>query len=349
MNVLLHLDPLCRSQDMTRNRLDVYAKITHALTKQGARVQIYLDTSNLELARKSFNTSNDQNLLIHDTWSWNDQYSYESLAYANNLPEELIEFSRRTYDKINSQQDLIITNTPSSLLRKKWQHELICHYELGIFNRNPFKKFYQFDPIGYYHNSVLAKYPTFGAPATSKQINDIETQRGKFLELINLKIKDIGSINATYIPIPSDNWTVKTEINSNSKIDYILDYAKNHSNELILTNEKPGFSISDFEKEQLIEQGNIQFVPNEDNQGIGSKLSIICKKTHTFSPSLGLQTIFWGNELSAPIQSSMIGWACLDKPIEKLASYLDEFHLDDFEKIPNKIEIWNQYNPYKGI
>jgi hypothetical protein len=334
---------------MIRNRLDVYSKIAHALTKEGAQVQIYLDTSNLELAEKNFNAPNDQTSFIHDAWSWKGEYSYESLAYANNLPEDLIEFSCHTYEKVKSKQDLIITNTPSSLLRKKWKHELICHYELGIFNRNPFKKFHQFDPIGYYHNSILAKYPTVGVSATSKQINDIENQRGNFLELLNLKTIDIGSIDATYIPIPSDNWTVKTEINFNSKIDYILNYAETHSNELILTNEKPGFSISDLEKETLTKKGNIQFVPNEDNQGVGSKLSIICKKTHTFSPSLGLQTIFWGNELNAPIQSSMIGWACLNEPIEKLASYLDEFHLDDFQKIPSKIEIWNKYNPYKGI
>ena len=290
-----------------------------------------------------------RNKILHNEWLSKNIHAYKSLAYSNNLPTSLIEEAVGHYGKIDFQPDLIITNTPSSLIRKTWNKELILHYELGYFNRPPFPKFFQFDPIGYYHSSLLAKYPLIGKNGSKHEINNLEHKKHEILNLMGLRSSEVGSIDATYIPIHAESWATKSEYSYSTKIDSLLQYAKINKYKTIFTNEKPQAPLSPYEREQLSSQKNIHLISNDDIYGIGSKLTLICKETYTFSPSLGLQALFWGNKLTAPIQSSMIGWASLESPTSKLASYLGNFHITDFKLIPQFINCWNRYNPYSTI
>lgn len=342
MNILLHLDPLNEDLSMSINRLETYYAMFKELSELGAKVKIYLNSNKIELAQKYF----DLSALLFETWHAPSTYNYDALAYSNNLPLELIELSIKNYKKVNFEPDLIITNTSSSLIRKIWKNKLILHYELGFFNRAPFPKFYQFDPLGYYHNSLLSKYPIIGEITKEDDNEYINNIRLNILNSLNLNLSDVGAVDAVYIPLPSKNWTVKSEINYENRTQYITDYACINPNEFIICNEKPGFPISDYEKDCIRKFSNIQLIENEDAFGLGSKLTLICKKTHTFSPSLGLQTLFWENELSVPIQSSMIGWASSNNGKLKLGSYLSKFHIQHFKRIPELVSSWNKYNPY---
>jgi len=344
MKILLHLDPLDNDSSMIQNRLDVYSEMMNELTSIGASVYLYLNSIHLSKAQKKIANS----LLIHDDWPNTSLYGYKSLAYANNLPPSLVEDSHKIYKRINFKPDLIITNTPSSLIRKTWHEELILHYELGYFNRPPFPKFFQFDPIGYYHSSLLAKYPYVGEIGTKKEMDELEKKKEEILNLMGINLAEVGTVDATYIPIHSESWATKTEYNYSNKIDSILQYAKENKNKTIFTNEKPQVPLTAFEREQLSRHKNINLMQNDDIYGIGSKLALICKETYTFSPSLGLQAIFWGNKLISPIQSSMVGWASLESPEKKLAPYISNFHISDFKRIPHLINTWNKYNPYNS-
>lgn len=342
MNILIHLDPFDNDSDMVSNRIEIYSKMVKSFVDIGINTRLYTNRIHFNKAKENI----DESLLIHHEWNSTATYEYKSLAYANNLPEKLINEAGALYSSITFKPDLIITNTPSTLIRRTWENELILHYELGFFNRAPFPLTFQFDPIGYYHSSLLAKYPTIGENGTSRQIECLEIKKRQILDSINMKESEVGSVDAVYIPLHSDSWSAKTESNYSSKVHNLIFYAKNNKNETILTNEKPRSPLLECEREELAKFKNIHLIENDDHLGIGSKLALICKQTHTFSPSLGLQTLFWGNKLTSPVQSSMIGWASLKQPIRKLSSYIEKFHISDFAQIPDLINSWQKYNPY---
>jgi hypothetical protein len=342
MNILIHLDPLDNDIDMVSNRLDIYSKMAKIFIGIDINTRLYINSIHFNKAKEYI----EESLLIQHEWSPTTTHGYKSLAYANNLPEKLINEAQTLYSSIAFKPDLIITNTPSTLIRRIWKSELILHYELGFFNRHPFPQTFQFDPIGYYHSSLLAKYPSIGEDGTSSQIDSLEIKKNKILNSINMKQSEVGSVDAVYIPLHSDSWATKTESTYINKVQHLIHYANKNKNKTILTNEKPQSPLLECERDELAKFKNIHLIENDDHFGIGSKLALICKQTHTFSPSLSLQTLFWGNKLTSPVQSSMIGWASLEQPIRKLSSYIEKFHISEFTQIPNLINSWEVYNPY---
>lgn len=344
MNILLHLDPLDNDPDMIENRIDAYCQMAEEFILLGINPILYTSTTNLpKIDSKMRNFE-----IISQSWQSAMGDEYKSLAYSNNLPSDVIREGIENYNKISVQPDIIITNTPSALIRKVWKKELILHYELGFFNRPPFPKFYQFDPIGFYHTSLLAKYPHIGEDGTNSEINKLECKKHSIMEALGINNSDIGSVHATYIPLYSDSWASKLEYFYNEKIDLLLNYASNNKNKLIITNERPQSPLSTIEKEKINSFKNISLIENEDQYGLGSKLALMCKHTHTFSPSIGLQSLFWGNELTTPIQSSMSNWAKLKDPIKKLSSYLTNFHIETYSNLIEKLPMLENFNPYNN-
>ena len=75
---------------------------------------------------------------------------------------------------------------------------------------------------------------------------------------------------------------------------------------------------------------NVKLVENSDFNGVGSHLAMLCRSTFTFSPSLSLQCIFWGNQLLCPEGSSMKTWELTDNKFGKLAGYVSRFNFSEF-------------------
>ena len=341
MKILLHIDPYNCESDMVLNRCKVYSQLYKEFSGNDFEVFLYA-SSKIDFSKFDI----PSNHIISADWMNFDVCSYDGLAYSNNLPKLMVENAIEKYREINFTPDLIITNTSSSLIRKVWMSSLILHYELGFFNREPFPVFHQFDPLGYYGNSILSKYPVIGGEASRLEIDYLSMMKNKILSSIQLKNTDVGCVDAVYVPLPSTSWAVNVEINYPSRVDYLVDYAKRHPNKLILTNEKPQSRLLDFEKDALLDVKNIELIENQNHLGDGSQLAMYCKHTHTFSPSLGLQTLFWGNRLTAPVQSSLSGWANLPNSSTKFSAYINRFHLSELSKIINMIPYWNNCNPY---
>ena len=149
-----------------------------------------------------------------------------------------------------------------------------------------------------------------------------------------------GKVPAVYIPLPSDTWASRVEHDYLDRVSYLGAMALMLSDKQILTNEKPQYPLSESEQLDLRRFTNIKFVKNEDLMGIGSALAAGCEATLTYSPSLSLQSIFWGNKYISPNGCSMASWSGIDDPYDVLASYVSNFQVFDLTEFIFKCEIW---------
>lgn len=347
---MLHLDPCDPRLDMVRNRIGVYCELYEALANAGFSVLIFLPHKYAGLVRDLLpkalvvTSSHEASININE---------YYSLAMQNSLNVKNFEGLLAEYKQLRDNFDVIVTNTPSCLLRKVYEDALILHYELGIFNRRPFRKHHQFDPFGYSWKSLLCKfpivYPKISEILKEHNVGSFSQGRGRdlLLEQSGVRSEQIGAINAIYFPIPSGStWSSMAEVSYATRTRYLRAVAARYPEYKILTNEKPQYPMSEEEWLEIGELKNVHVVTNKDQMGDGSVLAMLCEKTYTFSPSIALQTLFWGNALLAHEDSSMLAWSSERPNREMLMLYLDSFHISDLNRVPDYLTLWQQINPY---
>jgi hypothetical protein len=347
---MLHLDPCDPRPEMFAHRVGVYTQLFVALSRAGYSVSIFLPRRYASRVQDLL----PQALIVASSYETSININeYYSLAMQNSLNINKFDGLLTEYKELGVRFDVIITNTPSSLLRTVYEDTLILHYELGIFNRRPFQEYHQFDPFGYSWKSLLCKFPIVFPGISeifkSRKFGGFSTgdSREQLLQQSGLLGKQIGSIDAIYFPIPSGTtWSSLAEVSCATRTKYLKMVAMRYANYKVLTNEKPQYPLSEEEWSEVRELKNVQIVKNKDQMGDGSLLAMLCAKTYTFSPSMGLQTLFWGNKLLTHEDSSMLAWSSKLVDREMLMMYLDNFHLRDLTLVPNYLELWQQINPY---
>lgn len=327
MNILLFLDPFSTDLSMANHRSIIYRSLFLELNCLDIDVKIY--TSKV-YAKNFFDLPGDS-LILTNLEVWENVDKYFAYAQNNLVPNHFANKIKLDFEKINFKPDLIITNSPSSILRKIWGDIKIFHYELGFFNRYPFPIYHQLDPLGFYHKSMLSQFPCHNFEIENLHINSLHRLKEDFINKFQISEVDIGSIDAVYVPLPSfKTWSVATEIFSSNRIDYLNYVVKKFPKKLIIVNEKPQYPLNDFELDVISKINNVKLIGNSDSNGEGSHLAMLCRSVYTFSPSLSLQCIFWGNHLDCPDCSSMKIWSLTSNNFNKLASYVYHFNFSDF-------------------
>jgi len=348
MNFLLCLDPFTLSEDLRLHRIPVFQKIAAALNQSGHKVTIYgekilTDDFSPTVFQTKFLPASPQFDLLKIQADLNS-----ALLYLNQGSIEVEDLIRNDIMAADEEPDVIISTSSTSILRKIWPTKLFLHYELGVFNRHPFPTYHQFDPGGFHHKSILSKYPSFNLPIKHQAVLHLNKLKEDWLEKLGISIEQVGQWDVTYVPLPSyKNWTVKSEISYKNRLDYLIYFSKANPNINIVSNEKPQHPLTIEERQEINRLENVQLIENKDQNGIGSLLTIYCKTTYTFSPSLALQTLFWGNSLITHPDSSMFAWSNNPNAREQLAGYFATFNLLDFSEIDIRIEQWQQFNPYQ--
>jgi len=347
MNLLLSIDPIASSIDMKLNRVPTFQKMALSLAQSGHHLTVY-GSSDL---KPHFHAISDKVIFLpasHEFLNFAKNTDFNNaLLYINQAPDELEYLLRADLNSIDQIPDVLISTAPTTLFRKIWSKPLFLHYELGFFNRAPFPIYHQFDPSGFHHKSLLSKYPLLNLPVNNEALIKMDVMRMNFLSQLGISNSQIGHWDVIYVPLPSyKNWTVKSEISYSNRIQYLIDYANSNPDKTIVTNEKPQYPLSVDERISISTVSNIRLIENTDSNGIGSLLSLICKTTYSFSPSISLQTIFWGNKLITHPDSSILSWAKHIEAREQLAGYIDIFNILDFGDINSRIDIWGTFNPY---
>lgn len=348
MNFLLCLDPSSLTEGQRLHRIPVFRKIAASLIKAGHNVSVYGHDK-----IKSEFLSSDLDVQYFIASPKFDDLKQQAdlnnaLLYVNQAPIEIEALMINDFQKNGVGPDIVISTGPTSIYRKIWPNKLFLHYELGIFNRHPFPTYHQFDPGGYHHKSVLSKYPTFNLPINQKAVVQLNAKADEWLVNLGIGKDKVGHWDVVYFPLPSyENWTVKSEISYKNRLDYLRAFAFANPSRKIVCNEKPQHPLTLHERNEIGEIKNVQLLENKDSNGIGTLLAIYCKTTYTFSPSLALQTLFWGNELITHPDTSMNTWAMCPNAREHLAGYFSTFNIQDFSEIDSRIETWHAFNPYQ--
>lgn len=345
MKILLHLDPLDVNQEMELHRSIAFQKIFNALVNFGYEVKIY----GRQIINKTIISCSPDSLILSTLPVYDyDSGAYNAEAQSNFVRNDVLKSALNEYNAINFEPDVIVTNTPSAVIRKRWPKCSILHYELSLFNRPPLPILHQFDPCGYYSKSLLSKFPAFKISTNSIAIDYLESLKLEIINIMSLGSADLGSINAIYFPMPSDStWAIKQEVGYKNRVQFLSELSSKFASEKIITNEKPQSPLSKLERIEIDKLPNVKIVENEDMNGVGSMLCAFCKATYTVSPSISLQTIFWGNKLLVHPDSSQYLWSLADSKFALLASYVDKFTVREFSDLPGKLDTLLEYNPYK--
>ncbi len=347
MHVLLHLDPLLLSRDFASHRIPVFIQIALSLLHQKHKVFVYASKEfksifETNVSQAIFLEANNeilQNNLNHDL--------NNAIIYVNQLNYQIENLIISDILSKDLNPDFLISIGPTTILRKIWPNKLFLHYELGIFNRPPFPVHHQFDPGGYYHKSILSKYPNLNKSMDLKSLAKMDNLKNHWLNKLNLTNSVLGKLDCIYAPLPSfKNWTVRTEISYINRYEYLKVISEKYYDKQIICNEKPQDPLTSHERTQISKLKNVKFIENKDIYGIGNLLVMHSKTTYTFSPSLSLQVLFWGNNLLSHIDSSMYAWAIHPQAREQLAGYFEIFNIQNFAEIDKRIDIWNSFNPY---
>lgn len=327
-HVAFHLDPLDDSRDMTFLRLNYYFHLAQSLTAAGWTCSfIGLEKyKSRALESGSFDSVIGLPTIIYP-WDWYGQYHL--LAQNHALPDTLTAAIDDAYASIAIDGEIIITNTPSTLLRRKFPQALILHYEYGMFSRTPFPRMHQLDPWGYSHKSLLSKYPALGLKPSQAHRDRLLEIRQQAITSAGLDPQMIGQENSIHMPLQSEkNWPIRLETQLQRK-DMIDQLMRIHPNKDIVITEKSGHGLAPEVRAALLTKRRIRLMQEDAGLSTGSFQTAYCHATYTTSPSLSLQTIAWGNQLIAPPNSSMALWQMNDRTLahETLASYIGNFSI----------------------
>lgn len=192
MNILLCLDPSTLTEELLLNRVPTFKKIAQELIKKGHLVTVYGSNEvhseyiKDSIKVKHISSSNEFDLIKIKA----DLNS--SLLYTNQATNEINRLILDDVSKINETPDLLIATAPTSVFRKIWPTALFLHYELGIFNREPFPIHHQFDPGGYHGKSILSKYLSLNIPIDHDAVNKINNLSDQWLGKIGLNSNEVG-------------------------------------------------------------------------------------------------------------------------------------------------------------
>lgn len=348
MKYFLYLDPLVLSDGFIAHRIPVFQKLAITLLGMGHQVYIYTDINfknhfDFNGDRVKFFPVSKEINILGINFDLNN-----ALLYTNQSSNEVEELILNDIREIDINPEVIITISASTILRKIWPKTLILHYELGVFNRPPFPVYHQFDPGGYYHKSILSKFPSMHLEIDENAIYKMNKLRDLWLQQLNYKKSNVGWLDVIYVPLPSfKNWTVKSEISYKDRFDYLKSFLSVYRNVNIICNEKPQDPLSELERRKISSLNRVALIENKDIYGSGHNLVIQAAKTYCFSPSLSLQTLFWGNVLITHLDSSMYAWSRHPYAREQLASYFNIFNILEFSDIESRIDIWKKFNPYQ--
>lgn len=338
MKILFHIDPFDDSLVMVRDRLQKFLSFAQILNANGADCSLIIDQKHKNFIPSNCLIKIIEFQTIEVQWEWIGQYHLYALV--DGIPSSVIEAAKKSYKNIDKNYDLIITNTPSLILRKIFGDVKILHYELGFINRPPFPIFHQLDPLGYSFRSLLSKYPLIYNPKKEIQDANLSDLRGAMLEKINWdNSKKI--IDGIYYPLLSDGgWTAKIETNGLTRLQGLLTVSQKFSQRKIYVNEKPQSPLSTFEINEIKKLSNVILIENKDIFGFGSVLTKSINTTITSSPSMSLQSIFWGNTFIPTPMSTMYAWDNrLESKENVLASYINNYNFIDSKSLIKVIDV----------
>lgn len=284
-----------------------------------------------------FNTVYGLPEIIHP-WAWHGEYHL--LSHSNALPAALIKSMDSLYARYTLDAEIWITNTPSSLLRRIYPQALILHYEFGMFSRSPFPEIHQLDPWGYSHKSLLAKYPSLHLPTTPAHLENIDRLKNKVIRQSQLDKELVGKTPAVHIPLQSEsNWPTRLESQLTRKA-MIEQFIRLNPDQALIVTEKSGHGLADADRESILSGGQVRMIQDGAGLSSGSFQTAYCQTTYSASPSLTLQTIFWGNRLITPANSSMSLWSAYDLSQAQniLASYIGNFSVCEPQDLSRVIE-----------
>lgn len=326
MNILFHLDPHDNNEEMLGHRIEQFAGMVKALRQDGHHCCLYAasDVAALVDGTSLFDA------VIHSKLNprhWPYKGVYHSLAYANHLDPAMEVEAKREYAGFQAKFHGVVTNTPSALLKKACPSLPILHYELGLFSRQPFPLMHQFDPWGYSHRSLLAAFPSLGQTATPMENELVGQLRENAMNMVSLRNKDIGADDVVYMPLQSEgNWTVRLE-SSLSRIDQIRQARDRFQGRTLRISEKLRHPLTEEERSAIANMPSVELLATKNLLSEGSFQVARCRTVFTSSPSLALQTIFWGNELIVPEGASMQLWAGNgERRRHELAAYLCRYN-----------------------
>jgi len=340
---LFHLDPLVNNRVMAAHRLGVYHDLANHFSSNGLNCAIYGRTEFLKHLEQK---GPRRYRLIEcglEPFNFVRDGDYQASAYTNSLSDELTEKLRAEYLRLSIDPEFIVTNTPSAGLRLAWPEHLILHYELGVFNRPPFPVYHQTDPWGFYHKSALSAFPLLNVDVNERWIKSVTKLREQLLQRLGVSAADVGSKNCIYFPLQSaDSWPVRLENPTYDRISSVRKLREAYPDKTIVVNEKPQSPLTTSERAIIAAIDGVEVIDNADDFGDGSKHVLISKATATSSPSLSLQTIFWGNRLCVPHGCSMQTWGS-NPSFENLAAYMALFNFNDPQGLLKRIGLYKQF------
>ncbi|MFY7856372.1 MAG: hypothetical protein ACOVQT_09560 [Rubrivivax sp.] len=336
-HLVFHLDPLDNSRDMVSLRLHYYAAFASALSQAGWAC----DFVGLQTHASQASAAGCYRRVIGlpevpQSWQWYGQYHL--LAHNNALPEDLTATMDEVYRQLAPDADMLVTNTPSTLLRRRYPQALVMHYEYGIFSRRPFPCLHQLDPWGYSHKSLLSRYPALGLPCTDAHRQRLQALRDQVLHQADIDPAQVGTRDSIHVPLQSErNWPIRLDAQL-CRRDIVQQVLRLHPSSALVVTEKAGHGLSEADRAAITASGRVTLLSETQGLATGSFHTAYCRATCTTSPSLALQTVLWRNQLMAPANASMFLWmmADRDRAADHLASYLGNFsvlQIHDLERV----------------
>ena len=347
-HIVFHLDPLDDSRDMVSLRMHYYAAFAAALSSAGWACDFMgLETHAARAAAAGCYRRVIGVPPVAASWSWYGQYHL--LAHNNALAEELTATMDDLYRRMAPDADILLTNTPSTLLRRRYPQSLVLHYEYGIFSRRPFPCLHQLDPWGYSHKSLLSRYPALGLPCTEAHRHRLQALRTLVHHQADIDPAQIGRRDSIHVPLQSErNWPIRldAQLRRRDIVEQVL--RLNPTSEVVVT-EKAGHGLDEVDRAAITSNGRVTLVSGDQGLASGSFYTAYCRATCTTSPSLALQTVLWRNTLMAPANASMFLWmmADRDRALDQLASYLGNFSVLEVQDLQRVISnAWLMHSTY---
>lgn len=305
MKILFLIDPADLWLDMLVNRFDVFSKMVSSLGNL-ADISLALpqklssfDNFSANLPCKYFllpdikieeQTYGDYHLsAINGTLSRTDLNAFRSLHV---LFEQLAVY----------RYDIVITNSPLFELRGIFKNSIVFNYELGIFNRSPFPKYHQLDPIGFYKRGLIYNAPfLYCLPHSDHNVQHLQS------EILKKNLTAQNKIQGIFYPIQSENnWPIRQEGLKFSISDYVKLISYKFSATKVYYLQKSGYPINEATKTNLSGYANVE----EIDFKIDAAALVPCfDSIFSINSSLGFQAVFWDKQLIAPRFSSLYPWS----------------------------------------
>jgi hypothetical protein len=341
LTIFLHLDPFVPFQKMVQHRIREYAVLQQRFEGHGSRVYwlaagevirternfLIYELSKLKLKAKVIPVDLPANSNAKDDL-------YCATAQAGYLPDDVQEKYGSIYDNVGLKPDIIITNTPSLNIRRRWRDSLIVHFELGIFQRDTFSDLITLDPLGYSYRSLISLAGNSPRRLRTKLLTRVNTERvNRIKAFIDSHANTERKLSGVFLPLTSGRtWISRLESYAGDPINEVLQARKAFPNDKIFVAEKPQHKLTEEVKVEIRSLGiDIELLAVNGEDGIGNWGVARFSKIFTSSSSLALQALYWGAHTKVPKEHPLFSWTLLDDK-SLMDSFSIIFGLTQFNK-----------------